>query len=257
MSLTLWYTIVSGSETFTETDVLPGVDHLSDGYGQSKYVAEQLVLEARHRGLPVCILRPGNMAGCSTSGAWNPNDFVRTLLVGCRRLGGDAGGVVPSGGDIGDWSIDLTPVDWAARAIVHCVMHPATALGRVYHVQSPHTHVRATEVFAWLKELGSQPVPVAQFQHMLEAAATAEADSAVEDKVSPSSVTDAVAVADRNILQRLFAAYDNFHYYFFKPPVLKSDQFLHALGPDFDPCPIFDAALLKKYLGVAAPSGPQ
>ncbi|EEY55125.1 L-aminoadipate-semialdehyde dehydrogenase, putative [Phytophthora infestans T30-4] len=37
-------------------------DQLDNGYAQSKWVAEQMCHEAAHRGLPVSILRPGNMA---------------------------------------------------------------------------------------------------------------------------------------------------------------------------------------------------
>ena len=34
-------------------------DKLEDGYSQSKWVAEQLVLKAMERGLPAAIYRPG------------------------------------------------------------------------------------------------------------------------------------------------------------------------------------------------------
>ncbi|CAN0078881.1 unnamed protein product [Laminaria digitata] len=53
---------------------------LSDGYGQSKWVAEQMCMQARSRGLPVSILRPGNMSPSSTTGSWNKSDFIYMLL---------------------------------------------------------------------------------------------------------------------------------------------------------------------------------
>ncbi len=53
---------------------------LSDGYGQSKWVAEQMCMQARSRGLPVSILRPGNMSPSSRTGVWNPSDFIFMLL---------------------------------------------------------------------------------------------------------------------------------------------------------------------------------
>lgn len=53
---------------------------LTDGYGQSKWVAEQMCVEARSRGLPVSILRPGNMSPSATTGQWNKADFIYMLL---------------------------------------------------------------------------------------------------------------------------------------------------------------------------------
>lgn len=53
---------------------------LSDGYGQSKWVAEQMCMQARSRGLPVSILRPGNMSPSARTGVWNPSDFIYMLL---------------------------------------------------------------------------------------------------------------------------------------------------------------------------------
>lgn len=53
---------------------------LSDGYGQSKWVAEQMCVQARSRGLPVSILRPGNMSPSARTGVWNPSDFIYMLL---------------------------------------------------------------------------------------------------------------------------------------------------------------------------------
>lgn len=59
---------------------------LADGYGQSKWVAEQMCLEARSRGLPVSILRPGNMSPSAKTGSWNKSDFIYILLQARRGL---------------------------------------------------------------------------------------------------------------------------------------------------------------------------
>lgn len=52
-----------------EDDDLEGARHgLKIGYGQSKWVAERLLMEAATRGLAVNIVRPGYVVGDSVSG---------------------------------------------------------------------------------------------------------------------------------------------------------------------------------------------
>ena len=55
---------------------------LSEGYAMTKWVAERMCAIAESRGLPVSILRPGNMAGSSITGVSNPDDFNYLLLQG-------------------------------------------------------------------------------------------------------------------------------------------------------------------------------
>ena len=69
------------TKTFMESADMNEIwKELSDGYGQSKWVAEQMCMKARSRGLPVSILRPGNMSPSSATGAWNKSDFIYMLL---------------------------------------------------------------------------------------------------------------------------------------------------------------------------------
>ncbi len=94
----------------TETDPLPSFAHLQNGYAKTKWVCELMVAEARRRGLPVNIYRPGNITGHSVTGAANTNDIMHTLMLGILHVGS-----VP---EI-NIQIDLTPVDFVADAIVH------------------------------------------------------------------------------------------------------------------------------------------
>ena len=42
-----------------DSDMTPHAENLTDGYSQSKWVAEQLVLKAMERGLQAAVYRPG------------------------------------------------------------------------------------------------------------------------------------------------------------------------------------------------------
>ena len=80
----------SGDKGWPE-DAMLDVDEvptrLADGYGQTKWVAEQLVLEASRRGLPVRIHRAGTISGHSASGAANAWDLLTALIVESIHLG--------------------------------------------------------------------------------------------------------------------------------------------------------------------------
>ena len=63
---------------------------LDGGYGQSKWVAERLVEQARERGMRAYIHRPGRLTGHTVTGAFNDDDFLVQLLDACGRLGSRA-----------------------------------------------------------------------------------------------------------------------------------------------------------------------
>ena len=91
-----------------ETDI-PSVK-LKGGYKQSKWVAEQLMIEAQNRGIPTSICRVGRIMGHSTTGInGNLSDFLCSLLKGCLRLG-----QYP----LSDTPINLMPVDFVSEAFV-------------------------------------------------------------------------------------------------------------------------------------------
>ncbi len=63
-----------------ETDNNPEMENLDFGYAQSKWVAEQLVLAAEKRGLPVRIYRP-SLISASKSGIGSKDDIAIRLLA--------------------------------------------------------------------------------------------------------------------------------------------------------------------------------
>jgi thioester reductase-like protein len=113
------------------------------GYAQSKWVAEQLVLRARSRGLPVCVYRPGVITGHSRTGVGHWEDFISRTIRGCVQVG-----AVP---DMA-LQVDMTPVDYVSAALVRLSQRPAS-LGGIFHLINPRLRPW-TEVVAWLRAYG-------------------------------------------------------------------------------------------------------
>jgi len=77
-----------------EQDALDHSEGLYDGYAQSKWVAEKLMMTARSRGIPVCIYRLGMITGHSQTGVSQTDDMMCRMIkgfieLGCARLGFD------------------------------------------------------------------------------------------------------------------------------------------------------------------------
>ncbi|RAH59463.1 hybrid NRPS/PKS enzyme [Aspergillus piperis CBS 112811] len=137
----------SGEKGWPEDAMLPVddvPDKLLDGYGQTKWVAEQLVLEAGRRGLPVKIHRAGTISGHSQTGAANAWDLLSALFVESIKLG-----YAP---EVEGWRAEMTPVDFVSKAIVHLASQ-THAEQTVFHLGDPNP-VDTRAVFASLNELG-------------------------------------------------------------------------------------------------------
>jgi thioester reductase-like protein len=114
----------SGSEVISETAKIDDFGIPEGGYAQSKWVADKLVNLARDRGLPVTIYRPGGISGDSTTGVFNPHDFLYRLLIGCIELG-----AIPQG----DFLDSLMPVDYVSQAIISISLQQES-LGKAFHL---------------------------------------------------------------------------------------------------------------------------
>lgn len=119
-------------------------DKLLDGYGQTKWVAEMLVLEAGRRGIPVKIYRPGTISGHSLTGSSNTYDLLNALIVEAVQSG-----VVPS---IESWFAEMTPVDFVSDAIITLAGHTETDQ-LVYHLGDSNP-ISASSLFDSLEQLG-------------------------------------------------------------------------------------------------------
>jgi len=135
-------------DAMIDVDAVP--EKLVDGYGQTKWVAEQLVLEAGRRGLPMRILRPGTISGHSTTGSTNAYDLLTALIIESLHIG-----YAP---DVEGWRAEMTPVDFVSKAIIH-LSNDVKSEQIVFHLgdaSPPNTR----EIFEDLKKLGYPTQPL-------------------------------------------------------------------------------------------------
>eukprot|EP00538_Stauroneis_constricta_P012774 CAMPEP_0119545994 /NCGR_PEP_ID=MMETSP1352-20130426/585_1 /TAXON_ID=265584 /ORGANISM="Stauroneis constricta, Strain CCMP1120" /LENGTH=1098 /DNA_ID=CAMNT_0007590639 /DNA_START=60 /DNA_END=3353 /DNA_ORIENTATION=- len=138
------------------------VNHLEEGYSMTKWVAERMCTIAEARGLPISIMRPGNMAGSITTGAQNPDDFNYLFLQAIMEL---------KCAPISDrpMHLDLTPVDFAAKAIVQLAIHsPELSIGQRFHIQNPNPPIPLSRIVAWLREIFNTEIKEIPLQEWLQ-----------------------------------------------------------------------------------------
>ncbi|KAH6611622.1 ubiquitin ligase subunit [Trichoderma cornu-damae] len=123
--------LVEKNSNLAEDDSLePHLEHslpYEGGYGQSQWVADEMVARVMRRGFPAAIYRLGFVLCHSSSGIGNPNDFMGRLLSDCAKLG-----VCPI---LPDQRKELISVDNVARTI-KAISATEGNLGHVYHITS-------------------------------------------------------------------------------------------------------------------------
>ncbi|KZT58729.1 acetyl-CoA synthetase-like protein [Calocera cornea HHB12733] len=138
------------------------------GYGESKWVAEQVVASAAiERGVDVTIWRIGQLAGSRLNGAWSTTDWVPIVIKSSEALG-----ALP---DISEGDVSWVPIDEAAKAIIDSVHADAVA-----HVKGPRyfhlVHPRSTTwhaIFGAVSSSVSVPlIPYVDWIAKLESAAS-------------------------------------------------------------------------------------
>lgn len=111
------------------------------GYGQTKWVAEQLVMEFQSRGGHVLICRPARLLGTQKSGRCPKDDLtvrlVTSFISSCQAP------------DLG-WEIDFTPVDACAKAMIDLTLNQKTG---IYHFIN-HKTISLRDLVAELRILG-------------------------------------------------------------------------------------------------------
>ena len=186
------YTTVVGSSTpatavvredtrITAAEVLGG-----GGYGASKWAAEQLVLQAADRGLPVSIFRPGLISGDVVVGAMSTDDAFWNMIRAAAILG--------QAPDLGDAGMPLVPVTYVAKAIVAIgqqVTDGAIPSGHGYHLAN-QDHTPIAEIFDSLRRHGL-PVETASLE---EVGTRLVEEAAARNAAGDDSLVRAALVSD-------------------------------------------------------------
>ncbi|KAK0656932.1 hypothetical protein B0T16DRAFT_366692 [Cercophora newfieldiana] len=127
-----------------ENDMNGSRTGLGTGYGQTKWVSEQLVREAGKRGLLGSVVRPGYVLGDSETGVCNVDDFLVRMLKGCIQLSTRPHIVN---------TVNAVPVNHVARVVVASALNPLPAGVHVVHVTA-HPRLRMSEYLAILEYYG-------------------------------------------------------------------------------------------------------
>ncbi|OYW25008.1 MAG: hypothetical protein B7Z55_00575 [Planctomycetales bacterium 12-60-4] len=114
-------------EPLHEDDPLPAHAKLMVGYSQSRWVSEQLFLQAREHGLPVNVYRPGLLVGDDQTGICPTDNIAWLFLKTCIETGS---------GPIAGYNSILTPVDFVAAAMVRLSQDLSDG-GHNYHLINP------------------------------------------------------------------------------------------------------------------------
>ncbi|MFB2839283.1 amino acid adenylation domain-containing protein, partial [Floridanema evergladense] len=127
-----------------ESDPLEHSKDMNNGYAQTKWVADRLMMLARDRGLPVCIYRPARILGHSQTGISPPDDFWSTFILGFIHLGMAIA--------LDNAKDNIIPVDYMSRAIVH-LSQQKESLGKAFHLLNSH-YTPIADLYNWIRALG-------------------------------------------------------------------------------------------------------
>ncbi|KAI1334578.1 alpha-aminoadipate reductase [Xylariaceae sp. FL0016] len=125
---------------------------LGTGYGQTKWVSEQLIREAGKRGLRGAVVRPGYILGSRHSGVSNTDDFLIRFCKGCVQLGTRP--LIVN-------SVNAVPVDHVSRVVIAAALNSLPGVN-VVHVTA-HPRLRMNEFLSALSYYGYS-VPEVEYE---------------------------------------------------------------------------------------------
>ncbi|KAK0193418.1 L-aminoadipate-semialdehyde dehydrogenase [Armillaria mellea] len=136
----------SGDETCSEGFPPSPSTASGTGYAQSKWVAEKLCERAAQKsGVPVSVLRIGQMVGDSVHGVWNETEAWPLMFRSA-----DTVGALPVVDENPSW----LPVDFAGRGVVEVVLSARKPATGVYHIVNPNTSAHWRDILGGLETSG-------------------------------------------------------------------------------------------------------
>ncbi|MCW3470018.1 thioester reductase domain-containing protein [Rhodococcus pyridinivorans] len=99
------------------------LDGVLGGYRQTKWVSDQLMHQARERGMRVTVFRPGALVGAQSTGACSTETFINHLIRGWVGLGCAMRY---------DLQVEMVPIDYFARVVAHIALDAREP--QTYHV---------------------------------------------------------------------------------------------------------------------------
>ncbi|EJT96901.1 acetyl-CoA synthetase-like protein, partial [Dacryopinax primogenitus] len=147
---------------------------LGNGYGQSKWVTERVLLAAtREREMRTTIWRVGQLSGSTANGAWNTTDWIPIIAKSSVALGGLPAS--PQG------TVDWLPTDKGASAIIDSLYTPCSSDKSKYFNLVHPKPTSWTSVFECMsKELSIPLIPFGDWVSKVEQATSDGTPGAVE-----------------------------------------------------------------------------
>lgn len=228
--------------TLFEDDLLEDSGQLFGGYAQSKWAAEKLLLNARQAGLTsIHIYRLGLICGDSHTGRMKDSDLLVRLIRGLDRLG-----QVPKGEEE-RLKVDITPVDYAAKAVAQIASKRAVQPGRTYHIANS-TALSMAELVEAFRDFGKPVRWVSEREW--------------QSALNKLKATDQNSIIMLALCRSLkggpeYSQYRQFDLFQATDTVFDCNNTREALGASELCCPAADTMLLKLYIGKALFQGGQ
>ena len=148
-------------------DVLDNPREIPDSYGRSKWVSEKMLVNARSRGVPVCVYRPGLIMGHTKTGATQTNDYLLVALKGFIDLG-----LLPEPRIM----MDFVSVDYVAKSIAALSRRP-DSIGKYFHIWNPNG-VDMGKAYEWIRSFGYN-LDIVSYSVMRERVLTIDSSNAL------------------------------------------------------------------------------
>lgn len=227
-SYAIFDSVHSVDKTFSEVDEPTQSEGLSNGYAETKWVAEKMVRNCRLAGVPSCIYRVGWVVGHSETGAWNRSDFIPRLIKAFLETGKYC--------DLGNMT--MTPVDYLAKSLVYLAQRKAS-IGSIFHLSNGKRY-SSRQLFQWVQSCGYQ----------LQEVALQDWEKSIHRSAQEISLAPLLL-----FLQDAAGNMSKVSEWFSREPRMNADRSLKELSASGVHCPDIDQRMMALYLAYFTSKG--